>query len=192
VETAAALIKNGGFSLGLQMMTGLFGEENTEKSALHTMDSFIALKPDTVRIYPALVVKNTLLAKWWQEGIYTPQTVEDATSLCAKLIVGFENAKIKVIRVGLHADTELENNFLAGPYHPAFKQICESKIYFEKISTLLKTVQKGDVTLQIPKGETSTVAGQKKCMLAEFKSMGYNINLQENEKLTGRMINIMP
>ncbi|MBT8364960.1 MAG: hypothetical protein KJP23_09655 [Deltaproteobacteria bacterium] len=36
-----------------------------------------ALQPDLVRIYPTLVVKNSRLAGWYQNGTYTPLSLEE-------------------------------------------------------------------------------------------------------------------
>jgi histone acetyltransferase (RNA polymerase elongator complex component) len=62
-KKATALIKEQGFSLGLQMMTGMPG--STRDKDIMTAAAFAALKPDTMRIYPTLVLKNTLMAKWY-------------------------------------------------------------------------------------------------------------------------------
>ena len=67
-QKAAQLIKEAGFSLGLQMMTGMPG--STKEDDILTAARFAALKPDTMRIYPTLVLKNTLLAKWFENGEY--------------------------------------------------------------------------------------------------------------------------
>ena len=47
---ASRLIKQYGFELGLQMMTGLYADNDA--SALKTAAKLIELKPATVRIYP--------------------------------------------------------------------------------------------------------------------------------------------
>ena len=101
-QKAAALIKEAGFSLGLQMMTGMPG--STKEDDVLTAARFCALKPDTMRIYPTLVLKNTLLAKWFEDGEYVPQTVDEAAAECAELLDIFELYKVNVIRLGLHAE----------------------------------------------------------------------------------------
>ena len=57
-EAAAQRVKAFGFQLGLQMMTGLYGD--TDGRALETAERMIALKPSTVRIYPCLLYTSTV------------------------------------------------------------------------------------------------------------------------------------
>ena len=187
VNNAAKLINDYGFELGLQMMTGLYGEHDTMLSSLNTMQKFIDLKPKTVRIYPTLVLKNTFLAELLSKGEYTPPTLDETVKVCAKLIEGFEEQGIKIIRVGLHSDIDHES-LLAGPYHPAFKQLCETEIYFKKIEKLLVGKKTGDYTLHIPVGQYSTVAGQKNSTLVEFKKIGYNLKITEDAACVAKNI----
>ena len=72
VINASNLIKKHGFSLGLQMMTGLYGD--CDEFAIKTAEEVIKLKPDTVRIYPTIVLKNTDLAALYIDNKYKPQT----------------------------------------------------------------------------------------------------------------------
>ena len=55
VYNASSLIKEYGFSLGLQMMTGLYG--STKEKDRKTVDEFIKIHPDTVRIYPTIILQ---------------------------------------------------------------------------------------------------------------------------------------
>lgn len=88
------------------MMTGLY--KDTDEKAVSSAEKIIALKPDTVRIYPTVVLKGTMLADLYEQKIYKPQTVDDAANLCTRLIPMFENAGIKIIRIGLHSSPELK------------------------------------------------------------------------------------
>ena len=57
VFKSAKLIKDYGIQLGLQMMVGL--PSDAERKCIETARKFIEMKPDCVRIYPTLVVKET-------------------------------------------------------------------------------------------------------------------------------------
>ena len=115
VENAAGLIRAYGFELGLQMMTGLPGD--TDETAVETARALLRLRPDTMRIYPTIVLENTALCDWYRAGHYAPQTLDAAVSLCARLIPMIEGAGVRLIRVGLHASEELERR-VAGPVPP--------------------------------------------------------------------------
>ena len=94
VERASRMIRARGFSLILQMMTGLPGD--TEEKDLETARRLIALQPEGVRIYPTVIVRDTALEKLWERGAYREHTVEDAVRVCARLLPLFEEAGIPV------------------------------------------------------------------------------------------------
>ena len=108
VRNASRLIRGFGFESGLQMMTGLYG--STADSDRETARAFVELHPDTVRIYPTIVMKNTRLGELYQAGLYQPQTLDEAVGLTAELIGMFESTDIRVIRVGLHDSETLRRD----------------------------------------------------------------------------------
>ena len=128
IENASRLIRENGFELGLQMMTGLMGS-SFEKD-IKTAEKLIELKPDTVRIYPTIVLENTPLADCMKSGEYTPQTLDEAVKLCARLLLMFRENGIRVIRLGLHSGGNVEDGYLAGAYHPAFRELCEGCLLY--------------------------------------------------------------
>ena len=169
VIKASEIIKNGGLELGLQMMTGLLGD--TDEGALYTAQMITSLMPDTVRIYPTIVLKNTYLEKAFLDGTYKPQSVEDAANLSAKLLRFFESKGINVIRVGLHS---IDNDaFVAGPWHAAFGEIVKSKIYLKEILNALKDKPKGNYVVFVNPSEISKATGQKKDNITKLAEFGY-------------------
>lgn len=190
IKEASQLIKSYGFSLGLQMMTGLLGDTN-EKS-LKTCEDIISLNPDTVRIYPTIVLEGTCLGEMFKKGEYQPQTVEDAATLCALLLERFYEADIKVIRLGLHSGGNVEEGYLAGPYHPAFGELCESKIYLKKAVNALMNVNKNiQYTVFVHPGEISKMVGQKKSNIIHLNSMGYNVSVKGKDGLEKYVVEIL-
>lgn len=181
VRDAAKKIREAGISLGLQMMTGLYGD--TPEGAYATARALIALRPDTVRIYPAIVMRGTLLAQWYEAGCYRPQTLPEAVALCAGLLECFTQAGISVIRVGLHSTPELLKNRVAGPYHPAFRELCESRIFRNRMETLLREVAPGAVTMEVHPRDLSKAIGQRGENRAYFQTMGYSVQFLQNDTL---------
>ena len=179
VESAIDLLKKYGFETGLQMMTGLYGSDKNE--SIVTARKIIELKPDTVRIYPTVVMENTELADLYYKGIYRPQTVDEAAEICAELILMFESAGIRIIRVGLHSGGGVEQGRIAGAFHPAFKEICESKIYLKETESQLAA--KGEYTVYVPKGALSQAIGQKKSNLIYLAGKGYSCRFKESDSL---------
>lgn len=168
VETASNLIKKYGFTLGLQMMTGLYSD--CDEYAISTAEKIIKLCPDTVRIYPTIVLKNTDLAALYYDNKYKPQTLDEAVSLCTVLLKMFNDSNINVIRLGLHSIEK--DSYIAGPWHPAFSELCYSKIMFEKAINSLETA--GKYTLYVNSSCISKMIGQSKKNIFDLKKLGFD------------------
>ena len=84
VRRAAALIKQSGIELGLQMMTGLY--KDTPERCLQTADEFIKLAPKTVRIYPTVILKKTRLGELFKSVGYKSFSFDDTVDLFAYLL----------------------------------------------------------------------------------------------------------
>ena len=160
VERASRLIRAAGFSLVLQMMTGLPGD--TPEKDLETARRLIACRPDGVRIYPTVIVRGTALYEQWRAGLYREHTVEDAVSICARLLPLFEQAGIDVLRVGLNPTEELSGGeAAAGAYHPALGELVRSRVYRDRAEELLAGAEPGSrATLTVGRGKTSQMTGQ--------------------------------
>ena len=184
VENASRLIKEYGFSLGLQMMTGLYGD--CDDFSIYTAEKIIELQPDTVRIYPTIVLKNTDLAALYSDNRYMPQTLDEAVNLCSKLLEMFDIANIKVIRLGLHS---IENNsYVAGPWHPAFSELCYSKIFFNNALKLLD--DKGEYIIFVNALGVSKMIGQRKQNIFELKKLGYDCIVKTDNTLKDNTVKV--
>ena len=174
---ASELIKNNGINLGLQMMTGLPGD--TREKSIETAKKIIELKPSCVRIYPTLVMEGTRLADMYKDGVYTPQTVEEAASLCAEIVPMFTESGIKILRIGLQTTENVNAETVIGPYHPAFAEIVYSKINRDRIESYVRKRGVHDCELTIPckKEDVSKTVGHSKCN-AEYFKRKYNIDLK--------------
>ncbi len=166
VREASSLIREAGFRLVLQMMTGLPGDD--DEGAFFTARELIALRPDAVRIYPTVIVRGTRLAELWQAGEYREHTVEDAVRVCAGLLPLFEAAGIPVIRLGLNPTEELSAGAaLAGAYHPALGELVRSRVLRNRAEELLSAsgcgAKAAPVTLLVPPNLLSQMLGQHRC-----------------------------
>ncbi|GAA0708391.1 radical SAM protein [Paraclostridium ghonii] len=181
VFKSSKLIKEYGIKLGLQMMVGL--PSDTEEKCIKTANKFIELKPDCVRVYPTLVVKETGLEKLLNEGKYNSFTLEKSIDIVKKVLVLFYINNINVIRVGLQAteDIAIGKEVLAGPYHPAYRELVESKMYGDYIEYLIgKYNVKKDVVVLVNKKNVSRILGNKKSNVKKIKEK-YNILLKTKE-----------
>ena len=174
VFKSSELIKSYGFSLGLQMMTGLY-KSDIQKD-LYTAETFVKINPDTVRIYPTVIMKDTKLAELYLNGEYTPYSLEKSVNLCSKLIELFEKNNIKIIRLGLHYSDSLVNNSYGDNYHPAFKELCENKLFYDKFIEKAKDFPDLNEikTVVINSKSLSKFLGQKRSNVKKLNELGYN------------------
>ena len=142
VVKASKLIRRKGFILGHQMMVGM--PESTVKDEIKTAEDLIRLKPKMVRIYPVLVIKGTELARQYSKGEYNALTIEQAVERCKDIYYLFSRNNIDVIRIGLQPSGEIMDptkdgsSVLAGPFHPAFRQLVESGMWYDSIEERIK------------------------------------------------------
>lgn len=182
VRKAARLIQRYDMELGLQMMTGLY--QSTDALDRMTAEAFVRLQPATVRIYPTIVMDHTRLGELYKAGRYRPQTLDSAVELCADLLTLFDENRIKVIRIGLHDTETLRRDMLAGPYHPAFRELCESRIMLNKAIALLEDKPRGAYTIAVNPKSRSRMTGNRKSNLTALQSMGYQITITEDDSVS--------
>lgn len=65
VKRACNIIKEYGFTLGVQLMIGLPGD--SKDLSIKTAKEAVTLNPDMVRLYPTIVIANTTLDEMFKE-----------------------------------------------------------------------------------------------------------------------------
>ncbi|MCR4962500.1 MAG: radical SAM protein [Firmicutes bacterium] len=184
---ACRLIRSRGFALGIQLMTGLPGDDR-EKS-LATAAITRSLAPDVIRLYPTVVLAGTPLAEAWRRGDYQPQTVEEAAALAGDMLALFQAADLTVIRLGLNPNPQTEKALLAGPYHPAFGHIVKSRLkYLQARALLQRAAWKKPAVLQYPPADLPLLAGQKNRGLLALRREYPDLRLQEADIERGTLI----
>jgi histone acetyltransferase (RNA polymerase elongator complex component) len=171
VASSLKMLKQRGLETGMHLMVGLPGDSRS--SFENTVEKTIALKPDSVRIHPTLVLEDTDLAKAYLSKAYIPLILAEAVEICKFALRKFEEARIPVIRIGLHTTREMEapGNIIAGPHHPAFRSLVEESIYFDMASSLLDSerVRNKAVTFVLSPKDVSSFRGQKNRNLQRIK-----------------------
>ena len=177
VYDAVVLIKKFDFNLGLQMMLGLPGD--TKDKSLETARELIKLKPDLVRIYPTLIVKDTYLETLYEEKSYKPLSVDEAVKISSILLMMFESYNINVIRVGLQPTENIcseSGEVIGGPFHPSFRQLVESEIYTLILSEFLSenNIKDNDIKIRVNNKDISNLVGQKRKNIKHIREK-YNL-----------------
>ena len=183
VEKAAKLIREFGFELGMQMMVGLYKSDMADE--FETLDKIAAIRPDTVRIYPVVILDGTKLGELYKSGEYSTFSFDEVTEFAAIAMMKFEYEGIKVIKCGLHASEFVERDMLGGFYHPAFRELCESNIYRRKIEELIAYETKSgfDFVFAVNSTCISKAMGHKKSNVEYFKNQGINIKIVGDENI---------
>ena len=160
VYKSSELIKNYGFTLGIQLMIGLPGDsyDKCMDSAAQT----ISIAPSIARLYPTVVIQDTALYEMAKRGTYTPLTEHEAVMTTKDMYRALTDAGINVIRVGLKS-TDIINSdsdaIGAGSYHPAFRQLVEGELAREdmeaELSGILAQLNIDDKTLPASNGHAA-------------------------------------
>ena len=157
------LLRQHGFKVGIQLMPGLPGD--SEEKFMKTVQKVIKLHPDMVRLYPAVVIKGTELARWYKQERYSPLTLDEAVKICQESCIRLEGNGIPVIRIGLMSSPSLlqEGQILAGPWHRAFGFLVRSGIHQKKIDPCLPKPggEAAKIKLRAPHREIPLVRGYK-------------------------------
>jgi len=186
---AAKLIKQKGFTLGIQTMPGLPGSNTV--SDYETACQVVALKPAIVRIYPTIIIKDTELEDMYKNGMYKPMQLSETVELCAGLFLYYQQNDIEVIRMGLQSSDNISEggSIVAGPYHPAFGQLVKSRILLGNMVTAIEhnklsgdgftisceetSDNKKFLTIKVNENELSDYVGQKRCNIIELMDKFY-------------------
>lgn len=171
VGKAVAALKGEGIRVGLQLMPGLPGD--TTETSLATMSGALALVPGFLRIYPTVVLSGTRLAGLYADGGYRPLRLAQAVALCKVMLHRAMLAGVPVIRMGLQPGEELDRDgaVVAGPYHPAFRQLVESELCYDLLTRLAPSGSQGDcVEVHCAPARVSDVVGQRRANLKRLLS----------------------
>lgn len=194
VKKASKLIRRYRFILGHQMMLGL--PESTKLDEVNTAKDLIRLKPKIIRIYPVLVIKGTKLEEEYKSGEYVPLTINQAIERSKEVVKMFQRKNIQVIRIGLQNTNTIddpgkkESEVIAGPYHPAFRQLVESSMWYDAIIEKIKkfNAKVKEVEIRANSANINNIIGHKKDNINKLKQV-YDVDVsivQDDEIKPGK------
>lgn len=189
VEYASKLIREYGFILGHQIMIGLPGD-NINKD-IETTKRSINLKPDICRIYPALVIKDTQMEKMYIERKFKPYSLSEAVNISKIIYIMMVANQINVIRIGLQPTKEISEGYdlVAGPFHPAFRELVEGSIYNDLIydvimNNLNKTITYSSVLVKINPKDISKLYANGKSYFNDLKNRTKKFSIEVSQDIT--------
>ncbi|MDD4753851.1 MAG: radical SAM protein, partial [Desulfitobacteriaceae bacterium] len=167
VFRAVRLLKKKNFKVGVQLMPGLPGD--TREKSINGTIILAKMKPDLARIYPTLVLKDTLLHKLFLEEKYSPLSLDAAIELSRDMLAVFINYGVNVIRIGLQPTKDIAEGVqvAAGPFHPAFGELAKAALFREQmVWAVTHLFQKGTqlkkINLFVSHRDCSLAAGHKR------------------------------
>lgn len=170
-ERAFERLHGAGIAVGAQLMPGLPG--GTPSEAIHSLRRVLALEPSCLRIYPTVVVAGTELAERYRRREYLPLSMDEAVALGVRLLHAALRAGVPVIRMGLQATDLLSGpgGIVAGPWHPAFRDLVESELMFDLLRQLTCS-KTGPATVAAHPSRISALTGQNRSTLTRLDNQG--------------------
>lgn len=168
---AVGLIRSKDFRLGLQLMPGLPGD--TESTFQKSVDDIIDLRPDLVRLYPAIVIKHTPLHEMFLQNKFIPWGMEQTIEALKTAVIKFNRHGIPVARMGLHPDPSFLQSMVAGPHHPAMRYLVDSRICLEQMISGIRAMKSlpERVVFKVPPRRVSTYTGNKRENIHKIKDL---------------------
>ncbi len=183
VEQASILIKSFGMVLCHQLMIGLPGDSRDKD--MMSLEESIRMRPELVRIYPALVIRDTEMEEDYRRGSYMPYTLDEAVEIAAVMMKRYQEEGIQVIRVGLQPTEEIseKSDVVAGPFHPAFRELAEAYLLSERI----RMIRSDKVSVKIGAQDLSRLyAGGKRYFRPLTEEMEIHVEVVP-ERIEGTM-----
>jgi len=167
----ANMIRDYNLQLGLQLMPGLPGD--TVQKFIKSVDDVVDMRPSFVRLYPALVIRNTALHDIYKKGQYRPWGLENTLEALTIAVKKFSKAKIPVIRIGLHPEPSLLEGYVDGPIHPSMRYLVDCQISLERMVGILNNLEKlpEKILFKVPSRQVSTYTGHKRENISKIKDL---------------------
>ncbi len=181
VREAGALIRDAGFSLGLQQMIGLYG--SSLRDEYDTLEQLLACHPNTMRFYPTVVLKGTFLAEVVKDGGYPALLWDEVIDFGSDALCCCRKQGVTVLRMGLHDSPSLQENRIAGYYHPAFGEVVESRLYRRALEKAAADHRIPILSVETAPGTLSKLLGQHSCNRKFLAAKGIHLTCKESQKV---------
>lgn len=114
--------------------------ESTKIDELNTAKELAKLRPNLIRIYPMVVVKNTALEEEFNKGEFEPLTLNQAIERCKEMIYAFNRKRVHNINIIRQNDLngKEETEIVAGAYHENFAQLVTDSLWYDSIVEKIK------------------------------------------------------
>lgn len=163
IQIAVKNLKRAQIDYGFQIMPGL--PKDTKDKFIKTCTDLLPLKPSTLRIYPTVVIQGTEMEEMFHGGLYKPLSLDEAVEWTMIGYILFKQIGAEIIRMGLHASESLlyEDNMIAGPFHSAFGEMVESRIYWYMLKSFIEDqkIENTQIHIKANPKDFSKISGNK-------------------------------
>ena len=130
VVIATKLLKDSGLKVCYHMMPGLPGSNpQRDLEGFKTIFRDERYKPDMLKIYPCLVLRDTELYDWWREGKYKPYSDDEAAELIAQ-VKAITPPWIRIMRV----QRDIPSNLIAaGIRHSNLRELAKKRLDEDRV-----------------------------------------------------------
>jgi len=143
-------------------MIGLPGDHR--EKTIETVKRVIEMKPDISRIYPTLVIKDTVLEEMYKSGLYSALPLKEAIDLSKEMYHLLFSNGIKVIRMGLQPTKNIleGEDVVAGPFHSSFRSLVISDYIYDLIVESLDDYKGKKIVFKVNNKDISYLIGDKR------------------------------
>ncbi|MDK2921366.1 MAG: hypothetical protein PWR24_923 [Desulfonauticus sp.] len=170
ILSALSLLQEKNLDYGFQLLPGMF--KQSLAIFWEDLDWTLKLRPKTIRLYPCLVLKDTLLARYYWQGKFVPWELEKTLLALAVAVKKLWEQGITILRVGLTPEKELLENILAGPWHPSLGLLVKSLAFRMYVQEYLFWSSRTVQTIYLPSRLESFFWGYKGEAKTEWEKIG--------------------
>lgn len=156
---ATQLAKDSCLKCTYHVMPGLFTDFEKDLEQFKILFQDPEFKPDSLKIYPTLVIKGTELYDMWKRGDYKPLTTEEGVKLLSK-VMKYIPKYCRIIRVQRDIPS---NKVIAGIKKSNLRELVEREC--EKKSIRIKEVRYREVGHKLRRGISPDTERIKLCRL---------------------------
>jgi len=174
---ATQLAKDSCLKCTYHIMPGLFVDQKKDLEQFKILFGNPDFRPDSLKIYPTLVIKNTELYKMWKAGDYKPLSNQQAVKLLAECM-RYVPKYCRIIRVQRDIP---KPEIVAGVNKSNLRELVEQRA--ERIGIRIREIRYREVGHRIERGSSVDLSSVKLCRLDYDASGGREIFLSmEDEK----------
>ena len=170
---ACRMVQEAGFELGIQLLPGMPG--SSPDVFIKDAEQSLALHPSCLRFYPCLVPAGTVLARWLEEGRYSPWSLEETVSTLGRALARAWQERVPVIRLSVAPEPAFDAAVLAGPRHPALGALIQAEALLVSVQNAAETLGRTPQALFLPRSCQGFMYGERASLKPRWAALGLGL-----------------